>query len=399
MPHDTHASDVAPDIPSDDPVALKKRIAELEARCTAHRDAEEMLRITLSSISDPVFITDAMGRFTFVCPNVEVALGYSEADLFAFGSVDAVLGPPRFDPAELEQAGELQNIEYEVTDDRGRLHDLLVNVKRISIGNGAVLYTCRDVTAHNAAGERIRRLNEQLTHVQRVAMLGEITAGLAHELNQPLATITNLSAGLRRTLHAEATRSAALIDAASMINDEARRAGAMIRRLRDLACRQEHVRKPVRLGSVIDEIRALLDHETGRHGITLHCDGDALLPPMLANVPQLQQVILNLVRNSCEALTESAAPSPRIVLRTSATPNGFVQCSVRDNGPGIDDDHGEHIFEAFHTTKPHGMGMGLAICRSIIEEHGGRLWVEQAADAGAVFHFTIPVFEEIDDDG
>lgn len=364
--------------PRDEMTALRQRIASLEERCADLEQSEEMLRITLSNISDPVFITDRDGAFTFVCPNVEIALGYTAAEVSAMKRVDRLLGPSRFDFERLDRAGELHNIEHVVADRGGRDHDLLVNVKRIAIGRGAVLYTCRDVTDRKAAAERIRRLREQLTHVSRVATLGEFTAGIAHEVNQPLSTIANLAGGLRRKLGSSGRGAdTELADAAEMIRSEAVRAAEIIRRLRQMIRRQESRRSNVNLAQVVTELRSLLEHEASQTGVEVRLRFGRDLPFVSANAAQIQQVILNLVRNSCDIMRESRTTNPTISVRVFQNDAGSVQCDVVDNGPGVDPADLDRIFDAFYTTRADGLGMGLAISRSIIEEHGGQLWANR----------------------
>ena len=258
---------------------------------------------------------------------------------------------------------------------------------------GGVVISHIDVTRRRQAEEQAHREREELTHALRVATLGELATSLAHEINQPLAAIATNAQVARRLLQSEPTRvdpevPAALADIAA----DARRAAQVIRRLRVLFKKEHGERQPVDLGEVIREVAALLDTEVQRRGIRLELALRARDQRVLGDVVQLQQVVLNVVVNAAEAMGD--APHPRDVrLVLDAEEPGIVTITVRDSGPGVDPVELERIFERFVTSKREGLGMGLAISRSIVVAHGGRIWATRNSDRGLTVHIELPCLE------
>lgn len=215
---------------------------------------------------------------------------------------------------------------------------------------------------------------------------------IAHEVNQPLtALVTNAGAALRWLAgtrpRLDKTRQALL-----QIVADGNRASNVIARIRALLGRTEVERNPLRLNAVIQEVIATTRHELRRHGITLRTRLEKHLPPVLGDRTQIQQVILNLIMNAIEAMG-SVDTRPRLLLIETLADIAGVSVCVDDSGLGLDEQVLKHMFEPFYTTKIHGMGIGLAISRSIIEAHGGRLWAERKPEQGAMFKFRLP-FEE-----
>jgi PAS domain S-box-containing protein len=242
------------------------------------------------------------------------------------------------------------------------------------------------------AEEALHKTQAELTHVTRVTTLGEMTASIAHELNQPLGAVVNNASACLRWLAAnnleEARQSAALI-----ITD-GHRAGEIISRIRALVKKAPPQKDWVSINETILEVIALTRNEVQGNRVALQTQLSSDLPLILGDRIQLQQVILNLIINAIEAMS-GVAENPRELLIGSAKdePRG-VRVAVRDSGPGLDPESLNHIFTAFYTTKPQGMGMGLAICRSIIEAHSGRLWASPNDGPGATFQFTLPAGAE-----
>jgi two-component system sensor kinase FixL len=367
---------------------LEAQLAELRRSRDAERRQAEMLGVTLASISDPVFITDEAGAFTYVCPNVEVALGYSAAEVEHMAGVESLLGDRLVSADKLRSRGEIANIEHRAATKFGEPRDLLINVKHISIGEGRALYVCRDITERKKAQERARRLREELTHVARVATLGELAAGLAHELNQPLTAIANYANGCKRLLAAERASPQELAGVLATIATEAERAGQIVHRLRRLVRQGVARRQDADLNAAVRDVVSLARHEAERLGVELRLS--LAVEPLLASMDpvQIQQVVLNLVRNGCDALADET--THRIVEITSRRRDREVELSVCDTGPGVAPDVADRLFDPFFTTKGEGIGMGLTISRSIVEDHGGRLSWRANEPRGACFTFTLP---------
>jgi PAS domain S-box-containing protein len=247
-----------------------------------------------------------------------------------------------------------------------------------------------DVTARKRAEEALRIAQAELAHAARLATLGELTASIAHEINQPLVGIaSNGAAGLNWLNRKEPDLNQAR-DALSRIVRDSARAGDVIRGMRALAKKSGPQWTPLDIDDVIRETLALADSELRRHGVVLKAELATGGRLVLGNRVQLQQVLLNLIMNGVEAMREVAERPRELIVSSSLAEKGSVLVSVEDTGTGFEPDVGERIFEPFFTTKSEGLGMGLSICRSIVEGHRGRLWASLRAPHGAAIRFTMP---------
>jgi C4-dicarboxylate-specific signal transduction histidine kinase len=229
----------------------------------------------------------------------------------------------------------------------------------------------------------------ELAHVTRVATLGEMTASIAHEVNQPLtAVIANANASLRWLAAATPNLDEAR-DAVSRILRDGNRAGEVIARIRALVQKTDTEKVRLDINQTIQEVVVLMQNETVRKGVAIRMELAADVPRVLGDRIQLQQVILNLVMNGIEAMGTVADRPREMLIRSSAHESDQLLVAVQDSGVGIDSQHLDKIFDTFYTTKPQGMGMGLAISRSIVENHGGRLWAVPNDGPGATFQFTL----------
>ena len=240
------------------------------------------------------------------------------------------------------------------------------------------------------AEEALMRAQAELAHVARVATLGELTASIAHEINQPLAAIVTNASVCLRWLEDEPPNLDRAREAARRIVRDGTRAGDVIARIRALARKADGETAPLSINDALEEVTALAQAEVRRNAVALRMQLAADLPPVLGDRVQLQQVILNLLMNGIEALASVVDRPRELFIRSCPREPDQVLVAVQDSGVGIDPDSLDKIFDPFYTTKPQGMGMGLAISRSIIEAHGGRLWATASEGNGAVFHFTLP---------
>jgi two-component system sensor kinase FixL len=253
-----------------------------------------------------------------------------------------------------------------------------------------ILENNTDVTAATAAREELHQAQSALAHAGRVATLGELSASIAHEVNQPLAAIiTNGEAALRWMGRAEPDLGEAQ-DALKRVIQDGERASEVIRRIRALTRKTEQNRTRLDLNAVIEESLALVGREIAGHGVALSLDLDPALPPVEGDRIQLQQVLINLLLNALQAMDAVAPDARRLALRSFADEGGNTCLAVVDSGPGFDAETQAKLFSAFFTTKPAGMGMGLSICRSIVEAGGGRIWATRNDGAGATFHVLLP---------
>jgi PAS domain S-box-containing protein len=249
-----------------------------------------------------------------------------------------------------------------------------------------------DITATVRAGEAeeaLREVRAELAHVTRLTTLGELMASIAHEVNQPLAAIVANGDACLRWLGRDVPQLDEVRGAVEGMMDDGNRAAEVIRRVRALAKKTDAPKAPLPINEVIEEVTLLLQREVLSHRASLRLELATELPLVLGDRIQLQQVIINLVMNGMEAMA-SVTDRPRELKILSRRETGMVLVAVEDSGVGIDPEHADRLFNAFFTTKPSGMGMGLSICRSIIEAHGGKLCAARNAGPGATFQFTLP---------
>jgi len=255
----------------------------------------------------------------------------------------------------------------------------------------------RDLTERQKTEARLQELQSELVHISRLTAMGEMASTLAHELNQPLSAISNYLKGSKRMLDsATDEKSVTLRDALDKAADQAMRAGQIIRRLRDFVQRGESERRVESITKLVEEASALALVGVKDRGIRVQFKFDPAVDLVLADRVQIQQVLLNLIRNSMDAMETSSARD----LVVSVVPVGdtHVRVSVADTGIGIAPEVAEQLFQPFITTKRHGMGVGLSISRTIVEAHGGRIWVEPNPGGGTIFNFTLVVVKEGDVD-
>jgi C4-dicarboxylate-specific signal transduction histidine kinase len=251
-----------------------------------------------------------------------------------------------------------------------------------------------DVTATKRAEDELRKTQTELAHVTRVTMLGELTASIAHEVNQPLAAAVANAEACLRWLDRETPDIAKARRSVEWVVNDSCRASDVIRRVRALANKADIEKVPLDINSVVNEVIALVQRELFRHRVPLRTELSPSLPMVLADRVQLQQVIINLVMNGIEAM-QLVADRPRdLVIGSQQDDARHVLVTVKDFGVGITNENADRLFTAFFTTKAGGMGMGLSICRSIIEAHGGRLWASRNVGPGATFQFTLPPYQE-----
>ncbi len=251
--------------------------------------------------------------------------------------------------------------------------------------------TIHDVTDRRATEDEARQLQERLTHFSRLSTMGEMAAGLAHEINQPLAAIATYAQACQRFVRSPNRDDADVLEALEQISVQALRAGEVIRRLRNFVKNREVKREPVECNRLLDDLRTLAETDARLHNVRLRIEAAAGLPTVYADPIQLQQVVLNLVRNAIDAMSEAPETRREVLLSTHELPEGEIEIIVADHGSGLAPEAAEHLFNPFFTTKSGGTGLGLAISRSIVRAHGGRLWHTPNEGTGARFHFTLPV--------
>jgi PAS domain S-box-containing protein len=479
------------------------------------KDSEELHRITLGSISDAVFITDDKGGFTFICPNVSNIFGHSVEQVSRMSNISGLLGGELFDFLELISQGELQNIEREITDAAGRVHTLLITVKLVSIKDGTLLYTCRDITdrkeveqalqqseekyrrfyegaplgyqsldasgsfldvnekwlddmgyskeeiigrcfadfvapdylerfeqnfprfkaggktratefemmkkdksriivsfdgnveydeegkfkrthcimhditERRRAEEEVRKRRMEVAHASRLSTIGEMASSLAHELNQPLCAILTHAEGCLSMFRSGSSDTEKVLKKLDTVVKQADRAGKIVSRVKGFSMAGKGSRSTVFVNDYVREATYFLETEINRNHIEVLLDLDESIQPVLADPIQIEQVILNLVQNAIEAMAEIPEDKRHLAISTRLS-GDVVEFAVKDSGSGIAEEHTGSLFDSFFTTKPEGLGIGLSICQSIIESHGGRLYFINNPGPGVTFFFTLP---------
>jgi C4-dicarboxylate-specific signal transduction histidine kinase len=247
-----------------------------------------------------------------------------------------------------------------------------------------------DVTAARTAEEALQRSQSELAHITRVTTLGELAASIAHEVNQPLAAvITNAESGLR-WLNRNEPDVVEVRNAIERIIAQANRASEVVKRVRAISRKAVPEHGKVDVSELVKETTQLVEREIKRNKITLRCYMDERAPLINGDRVQLQQVIINLIINAMQAMSHHVGGPREVLILVKRSETHDLGVTVRDNGPGILEKNIPNLFEPFFTTKAKGVGMGLAICRSIIEAHGGRIWASSEPGNGASFNFSLP---------
>ncbi|MDB5607960.1 MAG: histidine kinase [Bradyrhizobium sp.] len=360
------------------------------------QEREARIRRLVDSNIIGIVIWDFQGRIIEANEAFLDILGYAREDLVSGRLRWTELTPAEWRDAddqtvaELKAAGTVQPREKEYFHKDGSRVPVLLGATTFGDRQDEGVAFVLDLTERKHAEEALRKAQADLAHVTRVTTLGEMTASIAHEINQPLAAVVaNAEACLRWLDRGTPDRDAAR-RSVEWVLDDGNRASEVIRRIRALANKTDIEKAPLDINDVVSEVIALVRRELISHRVLLRMEFAPALPMILADRVQLQQVIINLVMNGIEAM-QSVTDRRELVIRSSQDETHQVLVSVTDCGVGISADHADRLFNAFFTTKSSGMGMGLSICRSIMEAHGGRLWATANVPRGATFQFTLPV--------
>ena len=259
--------------------------------------------------------------------------------------------------------------------------------------NGEVvsgLGVSRDITDLKRAEDELRQLQARLAHVGRISTMGEMATGIAHELNQPLTAIATYSHVVKAMLDVPTVDRQDIQQTLDKLESQALRAGDIVWRLRNFVKKSPSIRVPTDLNSLVKDVSRLVEPDIRQAEVSLQLSLGETCPSVSVDAIQIQQVLVNLVRNAIDAMDETPIDRRTITIKTRICENDFLGVSVCDAGKGLNGDEFELVFDAFYSSKKRGMGMGLAISRSIVEDHGGKLWAEANRTAGTTFRFTIP---------
>ncbi len=389
------ASKVARDI-----TATKRAQIELEQR-------EAHLRSVLDTIPDAMIVIDSHGIMQSFSATAERLFGYAAPE--AIGQNVSILMPSPYREqhdnylARYFATGEKRiigrgRVVIGMRKDGSTFPMELAVGEMISGGNRSFTGFVRDLTERQETQQRLQDLQAELIHMSRFTAMGEMASTLAHELNQPLTAVASYLNGCRRLLDgSESVHNLMLRDAIDRAADQALRAGQIIRRLRQFVARGESERQVENLAKLIEEASALALGGVKETGVSVTFAFDPRVTFVLADKIQVQQVILNLMRNAIEAMQETTRRD--LSIATIEQPDQMVEIRIADTGPGIAREIADQLFQPFGTTKPHGMGVGLSISRTIIEAHGGRLLAEPNPVGGTIFRLTLKTLskEELTD--
>ncbi len=304
------------------------------------------------------------------------------------------LDPSDIDPATLPVEIFDGEIQHALSGHWYHLHERAI---RWVDGRTVRVQLAADITDRKHIDEVNLQQQKRLEQTSRLITMGEMASSLAHELNQPLSAIANYCAGCVKRMQAGNYKLEDLLSAMQKASDQAERAGKIIRRMRDMVKKSDPNRQPIALAELLDEARAFADIEAQRTSTQIVVDLPENLPKIVVDRIMIEQVLLNLIKNGIEAMHDTPVERRRLSIIARQIDARLLQVEVADNGHGLAEEDVEKIFAPFYTTKQEGMGIGLAICRSIIEFHQGHLWVEARREGGTVFRFTVPI-EESDDE-
>jgi PAS domain S-box-containing protein len=365
----------------------------------ALRQSEEQWRDVFENNPTMYFMVDATGKVMAVNPfgaeqlgyGVDELVGRSVLNVFYESDRDAVR---RNVTVCLKDLGRAKSWEARKVRKDGTVLSVRETAKAVPRAKGPiVLIACEDITEQKNAEEALRQAQADLAHVSRVTTMGELTASLAHEVNQPItAAITNANTCVRWLTRDQPDLEEARAAAMRIVKDGTR-AGEIISRIRRLFQKGTPEWELVDINEVIREMILLLRSETTRYSISVRTELAADLPEVMGDRVQLQQVLMNLIMNSVDAMKDIRG-TRELTIRSQRTEDEQLLASVNDTGVGLPPQQANQIFDAFFTTKRHGTGMGLRISRSIVESHGGRLWAADNSPRGARFYFTVPIKAE-----
>ena len=370
---------------------------------TERKQAEERLREQASLLDlthDTIFVRDMSNVITYWNRAAEELYGWTAEEAVGRMTTHQLLGTVFPAPLDQIEAELLRTGRWEgdlLHTKRGGTQVVVASrwsLRRDEHGQpAAVLETNNDITNRKRSEEALRQAQSELAHATRVTTLGELTASIAHEVNQPLAGVVSSGNACLRWLASEPPNLEKARQSVDRIVRDANRASEVVARVRSLAKKAPLEKGWLNLNDVVLETTALTGMEVVQNRASLSTQLSYDAPPVWADRIQLQQVILNLIMNAVEAV--STVDGPRdLFISTAKHESDSMLLTVRDSGRGLDPEKIEQIFDAFYTTKPEGMGMGLAVSRSIIEAHGGRLWASANEPRGAVFQFTLPTARE-----
>ncbi|TRD11638.1 PAS domain S-box protein [Erythrobacter insulae] len=365
------------------------------------------LHAVIDTVPDAMVIADEEGRIRSFSKGAEKMFGYCEAEVL--GKNIALLMPSpdrerrggymrRNQETQIPQIIGIGRVTTARSSD-GTTFPINLSLSEIKVdGTSGYVAFIRDLTESRETERELHTLQSELAHVSRISSIGGMATSLAHELNQPLTAVTNYANSASDLLKDPSEENLALVrEALDECAQEALRAGQIVHRLRDFISRGETERHIVSLSRLVKEASALALMNGDGKKVDFETVLDPDLDEVLVDPVQIQQVVLNLIRNALEAMLES--PHKRLIISSWPGKPGFVELIVADSGPGLEPHIADRLFHPFNTSKESGMGLGLSICHTIITAHGGKIAAKPSELGGTAFHITLPLASQGDDDG
>ena len=377
-------------------LGISEDITEVKRAATALKKTEVRFQTLFNSAADFIFVIDPEGEIIETNRHASECSGYDKREMvgenikafFTSGSQDTC--DCNF-PGLRERGYNRADIEFVCKD--GRILQMECMATGVPDENGSFttfLIIQRDVTDKKQAEKEIQRQRRDLAHVMRLSTMGEMASGMAHELNQPLAALTSYCGAAATLVESLPTPLPELDKLLEQAMEQAHRASQIIRHLREFLIKDDGEKEPVDIDQVIEGVIDFIRPDLRNGHVKIEHHPDAQGHRVMANKVQIEQVLVNLLTNSLEAIKDLNNTAWKIDIQTHRLPDGSIETTVTDNGPGLDADMAGRLFSPFQTSKPSGMGMGLSISRSILESHEGKLWVDEQYQNGARFGFNLP---------
>jgi PAS domain S-box-containing protein len=382
---------------------FQKYITERKRAEAALRESEERYRLLVEGVTEyAIFMLDTQGHITTWNKGAERIKGYRAEEIIGqhfsrfYSAEDIERGKPELQLKKAAENGYVEDSGSRIRKDGTRFFaEVVITALTDEAGRlRGFSKVTHDLTERKRAEEALQKARAELARANRVATMGELTASIAHEIGQPLAAIVSNAGACRRWLERQTPNLEEARKCLDHITNSGYRAGDVIKAIRSLVGKTPGERQLLNINDSVREVIALSASELTQNRVVLCTDLQSDIPPVLGDPVQLQQLLLNLILNSTEAMGGVEWPVRELMIRSQASKPDEVMVTVRDAGTGLSPHDPERIFDSFFSTKVGGLGLGLSISRKIVEAHGGRIWATQNEDTGATFHFTLPAIEQ-----
>jgi len=378
---------------------LGRKLQETEAGL---HESEERMRLAVEGADFGIWIRDLARNEIWATDKWRTLFGFSETERLELDTIFQRIHPADRDAVRLVLGKAIEHhggyeTEFRVVLPSGEMR-WISSHGRVELDSAGRAIRSRgishDITGRKAAEQETQKLRQEIAHVDRVSMMGQLASALAHEINQPLGAILRNAEAAELLMQEKSPDMDEVRAILADIRKDDQRAGNVIDRMRGLLKRRDLNKRPLDVGEFVGEVAALVRSDAAARHVKLEFSVADNLPPVYGDAVHLQQVLLNLIVNGMDALDEAKSDDRRVAVTAALDGTNTVEIAVSDSGPGVPADKLKNIFDSFFTTKTNGMGIGLSISRTIVEAHNGRLWAENKSEGGASFRFTLPIAEK-----